>query len=76
MENKIEVAVYLADPDVHKWMLFQQYYDPFTLLIDRHVFEQRNATVSLDFDHLGILQTIRRNDFLFSRKHDVGIEKS
>ena len=67
--DKIEVAVYIPDADATKWLLFQQYYEPFTLLAERHVFEQKNATILLDFDHLGILQNIRRNDFLYSRKH-------
>lgn len=68
-----KVAIFVADPDVTKWLLFQQFYDPFTLMVEKQVFGQKNATILLDFDHLGILQTIRRNDFLYSRKHEVGI---
>jgi hypothetical protein len=68
-DKKIEVAVYLADPDVAKWMAFQQFYDPFTLLVAADVFTQKNARISLNFDKDGILQTIQREDFLYSRRH-------
>lgn len=67
METK--VAIYVPDEDATKFLLFQQYYDPFTVLVDNNVFEQKSATILLDFDHLGILQSVRRNDFLYSRKH-------
>lgn len=67
-----KTTVYLIPSEVTQFLLFQQYYQPFSLLVDRQVFEQKNATVLLDFDHLGVLQTIRRNDSLYSRKHDGG----
>lgn len=44
----------------------QEYYNMFMLMIQRGVFKQKNATVSLDFDKNGTLAAIRRNDFLFS----------
>lgn len=68
--NSELIAVYIPDEEAKKFLIFQQYYQPIGLLIDRKVFEQKNATISLDFDNLGMLQTIRRNDFLYSKRFD------
>lgn len=73
MEKKIEVAVYLPDETAKKFLLFQEYFDTFSILIDRGVFQQKNAAISLHFDNNGTLQTIQRADFLYSRKHEVTI---
>jgi len=70
MDKKIEIAVYLADEDAQKWMLFQEHYELFCLLLKRGVFNQKNAAISLHFDQDGLLSTIQRADFLYSRKHD------
>lgn len=56
--------------EVHQFMVFQQHYDVFKVLLDNSVFGQKKATISLNFDHNGILQSIQRNDFLYSRKFD------
>lgn len=68
MQTATEIAVYIPDEDAKKWLLFQQYYEPFNLLAEKQVFEQKNATILLDFDHFGKIQAIRRNDFLYSVK--------
>lgn len=47
-----------------------QYYDLFMMMVNKGVFNQKNAAVTLHFDQNGILQNIQRADFLFSRKHD------
>jgi len=70
MEKPIKVAVYIADDDAKKFLLFQEHYDVFSVLLDKDVFDQKNATVSLHFDHQGVLQVIQRADYLYSRKHD------
>jgi len=70
MNKKIEVAVYLPDEDVKKFILFQKHYELFSLLLVKGVFEQKNAAISLHFDQNGVLQTIQRADFLYSRKHE------
>ena len=71
IDDKIEVAVYLPDEDAKKFLLFQEHYDLFSLLLERGVFEQKKASVILDFDHTGMLQSIRRNDFMYSRQFDT-----
>lgn len=72
---KIEVAVYMADQDAQKFMLFQQYYDLFSLLLDRGVFNQSNCAISLHFDKNGDLQVIQRADYLYSKKNELSPEK-
>jgi hypothetical protein len=68
--DKIEVAVYLPDEDAKKFLLFQQHYDLFSLLLERGVFDQTKSSIILDFDHHGTLQSIRRNDFLYARQFE------
>lgn len=69
--NKIEVAVYMPDEKAKQFLAFQQYYEPISILLERKVFEQKNATISLFFDHQSVLQTVQRKDYVFSRKFDV-----
>lgn len=69
MESQIEVAVYMPDAEAAKWLLFQQHYEPISLLIERDVFVQKNCEIALHFDHEGTLQAIKRHDVLYSRRH-------
>lgn len=71
--KNLEVAVYIPDDDVGKFMEFQQHYEIFSLLLDRKVFEQKNCTIKLNFDNKGTLQTIEREDYLYSRRHEDAI---
>lgn len=57
--------------DLNKWRQFQQYYEPFKAIVDAGVFDVRSGIVSLHFDHLGILQVIRRDDQLYNRKYNT-----
>lgn len=47
----------------------QKYYEMFMVMLNNKVFEQKNAAITLHFDQTGILQTIQRADFLYSKKH-------
>lgn len=67
MEKKIEVAIYLPDAEAQKWLLFQQYYEPFNILATSNVFSVRNGSVVLHFDADGVLQAINRADYLYKR---------
>lgn len=64
------VAIFVPDAEATKFLLFQQYYQPISVLIDHGVFMQKNAEIALHFDSNGILQTIQRRDSLYSRKHE------
>jgi hypothetical protein len=66
-----KIAVYVADEEASKFLLFQEHFDVFSTLLESQVFEQKNATILLDFDYLGVLQSVRRNDYLYSKKHVV-----
>jgi len=65
-----EITIFLTEEEALKFAKFQKYYTEFMLLIDRGVFDQKNGAITMHFDHNGILQTIQRADFLYSRKHD------
>lgn len=60
-------TVFLIPEEAQKFLEFQKNYKTFMLLLNQGVFDQRNATISLYFDHDGTLQTIIRNDFLYKR---------
>lgn len=68
MQKQIEVAVYMLDEDAQKFMLFQQYYEPFSIMVNRGVFSIRNGSASLHFDQEGILKNIERFDVLYDRR--------
>lgn len=69
MEKPLEIAIYIPNEEAKKWLLFQQHYDTFMTLVERGVFNQKSATVTLRFDHLGVLQDIHTDYLLYSRKH-------
>jgi len=70
MNNAIETTIFLSNIDAEKFKLFVLHYDTFSILLEKGVFNQRSASISLDFDHNAVLQNIRRNDLLFSRRHE------
>lgn len=65
-----EITVYLDEEQAKQFVLFQKHYRFFSLLIDKKVFNQRGAEVSLHFDSKGSLNQITRKDLLFSSKYD------
>lgn len=64
METKI--PVYMPDEEVQKFLVFQKHYKPISILVENQVFEQKNATILLDFDKDGVLKSVRRQDYLFT----------
>lgn len=69
MADRNEIPVYMPKEEARKFVLFQQYFEPFTTMVDYGVFEVRNGSVSLHFDNKGILQSINRSDILYSARH-------
>jgi excinuclease UvrABC helicase subunit UvrB len=63
-----QIPVYLPDEEVKKFMVFQEFYVPIVLMIESDVFKQKNATILLDFDKLGVLRSIRREDMLYTSR--------
>jgi len=66
METKI--PVFMPDEEVKQFLIFQKHFEPISLLVNNGVFEQKNATILLDFDKDGVLKSVRRQDFLFSAR--------
>ncbi len=65
-----EITIFLTESDAAQFKNFQKYYAEFMLLVNKGVFDQRNGAVTLHFDSNGILQTIQRADYLYSKKHE------
>ncbi len=65
LEETAKIPVYMPDAEVKQFLAFQQYFRPISVLIEAKVFEEKNSTVLLDFDHLGTLVKVRRNDVLW-----------
>lgn len=68
--EQIKIPIYITDDDATKFMLFMEHYDLFVLLLEKGVFEQKKAAITLHFDHLGELQTIQRADFMYSKQFE------
>lgn len=66
-----EVTIYISEEDARHFVLFQKHYEVFKALLESKVFEQKKATIALNFDHEGVLQSIQRADFLYTKKHGL-----
>lgn len=66
-----KVAVYIADSEAAQFLLFQEHYEPFTIMLESGVFDIRNGSAILHFDNHGTLQAVNRADILYSRRHVV-----
>ena len=71
INNMEKIAVFVADADAEKFLLFQEYYEPFTAMVDSGVFSIRNGSAIMHFDNDGVLQAINRADVLYSRRHSM-----
>jgi len=71
MPPKIEVAVYMPDAEARQFLLFKKHFDVFEVLVAANVFDQKNASITLNFDNHGILQVVERKDRLYSRRHSL-----
>ena len=63
-------VITLNDEDAKKFVMFMAHYDTIATMIDRGVFDQKKAAITLHFDHNGVLQTIQRSDFMYSKQFD------
>lgn len=71
MSEITKIAVYIPDEDAQKFLLFQQYYDIFTLMVESGVFDIKNGSAALHFDKNGELLAINRADILYSKRHSL-----
>lgn len=63
-----QTVIHLTDADAEKFLLFMEHYDKFTVLLEAGVFNQKKCTIALNIDHNGVLNSIQRADFLYSRQ--------
>ena len=71
MDNTI---VYLDNTDANRFILFQRYFIPINLCIERKVFDQKASTITLHFNNLGEIVNITRSDLLYLK--GVGFENT
>jgi len=64
-----DIPIYVADEEAAKFLLFQQHYDVFCLLLEAHVFDVRNGSVTMHMDNDGAIKAINRLDVLYSHRH-------
>lgn len=62
---KNETTILLTPIDVIRFKEFQKYYEMFNFLLERKIFEQRGAAITINFDATGKIGSITRNDVLF-----------
>lgn len=60
-----EVTVYLNQDEAKKFILFQNYFDTFGILLDAKVFDQRATAITLNIDKQGHIRSIERKDMLY-----------
>lgn len=68
MNKTQEVTIFLSDIEAKKWIMFQQYYSPFSLMVESGVFLVKNGSVALHFDAIGMLKSIHRADVLYDAR--------
>ncbi len=61
----MEIEIFMTTEEAEKFKLFQKHFDTFNLMVERQVFDQKGATITLNFDKFGILRNIGRADFLY-----------
>lgn len=57
--------------DAELFKKFQKHHELFRLLIERGVFDQKNANIMLNFDAFGNLGSIERRDFLYTKRQGI-----
>lgn len=64
-------VIEMTEADIEKFKVFMEHYDKISLMVEAGVFEQKKATIALNFDHTGALKSIQRADFLFTSQFDT-----
>lgn len=64
--NEQEITIFLGPLEAERFKEFQQHYEIFNLLLEKKVFNQKSAAITLHFDNKGVLRTVARADVLYS----------
>lgn len=59
------VTILLPELEAKKWLMFQQHYDVFSILVDRGIFDTRNGNVELHFNEHGIVGSIIKHEMIY-----------
>lgn len=72
-----EVTIFLTPIEAERYKQFLQHYSTFNFLLEKKVFEQKGATITLHFDYKGDIGSITRADVLYlsNKKFDNLNEK-
>ena len=65
-----KIAIYVPDEEAKKFLLFQEHFQEFTLMLESGVFDVRNGSVTLHMDKNGSIKAINRSDVLYSARHE------
>lgn len=60
-----EITIFLTPINAEKYKQFLQYYDIFSFLLEKKVFEQKGAAITLNIDNKGQIGSITRADVLY-----------
>lgn len=63
-----EITLLLPENEAKKWIVFQKYYDTFSILVDNNIFDVKNGSVAIHFDKFGSISLIQRADTLFNSR--------
>lgn len=63
-----DITVILTTPEALMFKEFQQFHQTFALLCEKGVFDVKNGSITMHFDHLGNIQKIERNDKIFDSR--------
>lgn len=66
-----KIDIYIPNEEAQQFLLFKQNYEKFIIMLSSGVFNQKSATILLDFDASGELRGIRRQDSLYTYKKDL-----
>ncbi len=64
-----KIAIYVPNEEATQFLLFQQYYEPFNVIVNAGVFQICNGSARLNFDSKGKLSSIDRSDIIYSVRH-------
>lgn len=70
MNKTPDIAIFVPDEEAKKFLMFQQYYDVFTMMVEHGAFKVKNGSVTMHFDKRGNLKAINRADILYSARFD------
>jgi hypothetical protein len=68
MTDIIKIPVFMLNEEAKKFLLFQEHYDTFSTMLEKGVFNIKNGSAKINFDHNGVVTTIERNDIIYNRR--------